>query len=223
MFGLILGFAIGCSDDKTSAEDPDSASDSDTVDSDTDTTDSGSDAVDCFSLSEEQCAAIDTCYLLSGQLMNVVEDGFCVDWDADFTFLECTDMAVGEPVILYAAPPDDSSVCYAFRSGNIPQQWVYCENVVDDCLDCSSLGPDECAAREDCSSIGGMMMQPTDDGDFCIDWEAEGSVVGCRDEGPCGDAESYAQPPDDPTVCWFFSDTCIPDGWIGCGSGQECE
>jgi hypothetical protein len=68
-----------------------------------------------------------------------------------------------------------------------------------------------------------MMMQAMEDGDFCIDWEAEGAIIGCKETGPCGDAETYAHPEENPTQCWFFADTCIPEGRVSCSSGEECQ
>jgi hypothetical protein len=58
------------------------------------------------------------------------------------------------------------------------------------------LASEECDANPNCSTIGGMMMEATEDDDFCIDWEAEGAIVGCKDTGPCDDAETYARPED---------------------------
>ena len=90
-------------------------------------------------------------------------------------------------------------------------------------LSCPELSLDSCAEDENCRIVGAGAMGQTADGDLCIDMNAEGEELGCIDNGPCDDAETYARAPDSET-CYFFADTCIPEGWLPCAVGgvDEC-
>ena len=181
-------------------------------------------AVDCSALSAQECDTQAECSAIVAQeMLGNGDGGFCIDWEAEMEQVGCTGSASSITVETYAASPAEPETCWYFRNGTIPMGWVTCENVTQECPSCSTLDAEECAASPTCTSIGGMMMQSTEDGDFCIDWEGEAATLGCKDTGPCEDAETYARPEDNPDVCWFFADTCIPEGWVSCSSGAECE
>ena len=177
-------------------------------------------AVECAEISVEECEAND-CGTLSGRPTIELLDGTsCINWLAPPVAVSCTNEMSAEAVISFASPAE-GEVCYAFSSGTTPAGWVECA-AVDECTGCDGLPEDQCEASEACASIGAAPMTPVGE-DFCIDYSASGAVVGCKESGPCGDAETYARPPGD-TGCWYFADTCIPEGWEYCGaSGEECQ
>ena len=90
-------------------------------------------------------------------------------------------------------------------------------------LDCSTLDAAECNNQAECFSIVAQAMQETDDGNFCIDWEAEQEDVGCTAMASALTAETYAAPPDEADTCWYFRSGSIPQGWVECAAIiEEC-
>ena len=92
--------------------------------------------------------------------------------------------------------------------------------------ECAALPVDECADRDDCQQIMALEIHERD-GELCVDYGDERVAKGCLDAGMmCGMAITYAAPADDPSDCWWFSNTCIPEGWGPCdplvGGVGEC-
>ncbi len=86
-----------------------------------------------------------------------------------------------------------------------------------DAPDCAEVTAEECGERPDCLTVEGRPAQATDDG-FCVEYAATPTAHDCQDgKGGCGDIPYLAVPADDPSVCWWFPNTCIPDGWVLCG------
>ena len=91
-------------------------------------------------------------------------------------------------------------------------------------LDCSTLDTAECSNQAECFSIVAQAMQRTDDGNFCIDWEAEMEDVGCSASSSALTVETYAAPPDAVDTCWYFRSETIPQGWVECVADiEECQ
>lgn len=83
---------------------------------------------------------------------------------------------------------------------------------------CADLGMEACMTTEGCMGIGGRELRMTDTG-AC--WGPR-EFVECQMAMGCGDAITYACPPDDKTL-WEFSDTCTPEGWVACGPPPPIE
>ncbi len=91
------------------------------------------------------------------------------------------------------------------------------ETGTPDTPDCAEVTAEECGERPDCLTVEGRPAQATDDG-FCVEYAATPTAHDCQDgKGGCGDIPYLAAPADDPSVCWWFPNTCIPDGWVLCG------
>ena len=110
---------IGCSD-KTKS-----------TDSATTTT-----SVDCSTLEVTECSNQAACFPILAQAMPENGDGsFCIDWEAEMEEVGCTASNSALTVETYAAPPDTTDVCWFFRSGSIPQGWVECASITEECLE----------------------------------------------------------------------------------------
>jgi hypothetical protein len=88
--------------------------------------------------------------------------------------------------------------------------------------DCDVLSIDECGVRSDCNLIYGteIAVDTTND---CYDLAEEAAAFGCMSvDMMCTEAITYAQ---DPSVgeCTWFSNGCIPTGWVSCSvPAEEC-
>ena len=82
--------------------------------------------------------------------------------------------------------------------------------------DCSDLSVADCASNSDCTVITAVQVE-YDERNECYDWDNNTQRVGCMsaDMG-CGAAFTYAAPSDNPEQCHGFTNTCIPEGWVGC-------
>jgi len=81
-------------------------------------------------------------------------------------------------------------------------------------VDCADVPPESCAASG-CETLSGRAVLNPATPDECIDGEAE--ALGCQDTGlGCGQAITFAASPEAPTECWYFTNTCVPDGWTKC-------
>lgn len=89
---------------------------------------------------------------------------------------------------------------------------------------CEDVAPEDCAATEGCAAITGRLLRTDTTPDPCVDFTDPGEPLACMSaDGGCGDAETLAAPPDDPSACTWFSSTCIPAGWVSCGDvADEC-
>jgi hypothetical protein len=95
----------------------------------------------------------------------------------------------------------------------------------DDPVVCQDLTPLDCKERSDCVVIQAKALSLDCSGESCLDWDTPSEDKGCMDaEGGCGDAETIAASPQDPSECWWFSSTCIPGGWTVCDTQwvDEC-
>ena len=82
--------------------------------------------------------------------------------------------------------------------------------------ECSDLSVADCASNSDCTVITAVQVE-YDERNECYDWDNNTQRVGCMsaDMG-CGAAFTYAAPPDNPEQCHGFTNTCTPEGWVGC-------
>ena len=81
---------------------------------------------------------------------------------------------------------------------------------------CGDLTADECSTYENCVTITASLtvVNPEEE---CLDWANSVENVGCMDaDMACGDAITYAASADDPTQCYGFTSTCVPQGWSDC-------
>lgn len=82
--------------------------------------------------------------------------------------------------------------------------------------ECASLDADACEADEACSAIGGREID-TDADPWCVDFSAPETPMGCGEVvRACDEAETLAAPAADPAACVWFSNGCIPEGWVAC-------
>lgn len=82
---------------------------------------------------------------------------------------------------------------------------------------CADMDVDTCATTDRCATIDAREIQ-TQDGVQCVDFALPSVPRGCGTaELECGQAITYAAPPEDPEACWWFSSTCLPSGWVTCG------
>ena len=113
---LLTILFIGCSDETKS------------TDSATPTT------INCSTLDAAECSNQAECFPIVAQAMQGTGDGnFCIDWEAEMEDVGCTASSSNLTVETYAAPPDAADTCWYFRSGTIPQGWVECAAVIDEC------------------------------------------------------------------------------------------
>ena len=88
-------------------------------------------------------------------------------------------------------------------------------------LNCEELSLEECSSSSDCSPRSARPIT-FDDVNECWTIE-EPQNVSCMDAVlSCMDVETYAQDPDS-EECWFFSSSCIPEGWTNCSDREELE
>ena len=99
-------------------------------------------------------------------------------------------------------------------------------------MDCSSVEPSacgdmsitECETNDSCAVIYASQVILYED--ECFAWANSIESVGCMDIAlDCGQAFTYAASPEDPSGCYGFTNTCIPQGWGDCSQGTypECE
>jgi len=81
---------------------------------------------------------------------------------------------------------------------------------------CIELFPSECAQESECQLVEGFVING-DPGEECVQHTGDTVGLGCDAAGrDCLDVETLAAPADDPTDCYLFSDSCIPEGWVDC-------
>jgi hypothetical protein len=84
---------------------------------------------------------------------------------------------------------------------------------------CASLDIDACRADDECQTINATPIVYDDEVGACMDGGARGPV-GCMngtDAHECGSHIRGAAPPEDPSECYYFTNWCIPSGWVACG------
>jgi hypothetical protein len=89
---------------------------------------------------------------------------------------------------------------------------------------CANTAVESCE-DQGCALIRARELQDDGDGGVCVDWSDETVPKGCMDADlGCAEAEALAAPADDPTDCWWFSNLCLPEGWVSCESTEygEC-
>ncbi len=90
---------------------------------------------------------------------------------------------------------------------------------------CATTDLGSCEALGDCALISARELRDDGDGEVCVDFTAETVPKGCMDaEQGCAEAETLAAPADDPSDCWWFSNLCLPEGWVSCETSEygEC-
>ena len=93
-------------------------------------------SLDCSTLDAAECSNQAECFPIVAQAMQENGDGsFCIDWEAEMEDVGCSAFSSDLTVETYAAPPDEADTCWFFRSGSIPQGWVECAFVTDECLE----------------------------------------------------------------------------------------
>jgi hypothetical protein len=86
-------------------------------------------------------------------------------------------------------------------------------------LNCEELSLEECSSGADCSPRSARLIT-FDDVNECWTTE-EPQNVSCMDAVlSCMSVETYAHAPDS-QECWFFSNSCIPEGWTLCSDLEE--
>ena len=84
--------------------------------------------------------------------------------------------------------------------------------------DCTDLSVTDCASREDCAAITASQTVLNAE-EECLDWANSVEDVGCMNaEMGCDNAITYAASAADPTQCYGFPSTCIPQGWSDCNT-----
>ena len=88
--------------------------------------------------------------------------------------------------------------------------------------ECLALDAKTCLDDETCATIDARRI--IENGPVpCVDMSGPPSGVGCHSASTSCDAHAtLAAGPDDPTRCWWFADSCIPDTWTEC-EYQELE
>ena len=86
----------------------------------------------------------------------------------------------------------------------------------DEPADCTELSVAECASADECTVITSSQVE-YDQRNECYTWSNNVERVGCMaaDMG-CGSAFTYAAAPDNPSQCYGFTNTCVPQGWVDC-------
>lgn len=88
--------------------------------------------------------------------------------------------------------------------------------------DCPEVPAEACSDRPDCISADGRPTQTTEEG-TCVEYSTEATAHGCLSKkGGCGDIPVLAAP-EAGAECWWFPNTCIPQGWVKCGSYDKWE
>ena len=81
---------------------------------------------------------------------------------------------------------------------------------------CSDVSPSECGSTDGCFVLTGSPVGWNSSNE-CIAWANTVEQVGCMStEFDCGAMISYAAPPEDPSNCYGFSNTCYPEAWVSC-------
>jgi len=92
-------------------------------------------------------------------------------------------------------------------------------------MGCVDMSISDCEAAESCSVIHASSVA-LNEGEECFAWANSVDSVGCMDADlGCGQAFTYAASPEDPSGCFGFTNTCIPQGWGDCSQGTypECD
>lgn len=86
---------------------------------------------------------------------------------------------------------------------------------------CIDLFPSECSLRSDCDEVAGRPLGRSSAGAPCVETLGDPVARGCAGAGAdCVDGEILAAPPEDPDECWWFADSCVPDGWMPCADTE---
>jgi hypothetical protein len=89
-----------------------------------------------------------------------------------------------------------------------------CLDTPDETLLCTDLYPSECAQQAACKILSGYSVSEEDG---CVDFTGGGVGSGCEsDTRECVDESTLAAPPDDPSDCFLFTDSCVPTDWVSC-------
>jgi len=99
--------------------------------------------------------------------------------------------------------------------------WLFALAPLTGCLDtpeepvlCTDLYPSECAQQAECTILSGYSVSTVEG---CVDFTGGGVGSGCdSNERVCLDQETLAAPPEDPSDCFLFTDSCVPTDWVSC-------
>jgi len=81
---------------------------------------------------------------------------------------------------------------------------------------CVDLYPSECEGQSTCMTLTAYGVLGTDDAP-CADYTGDPVGVGCDNGGrACTEESTLAAPPDDPSDCFLFIDSCTPADWVAC-------
>jgi hypothetical protein len=89
---------------------------------------------------------------------------------------------------------------------------------------CANTAVESCE-DQGCALIRARELQDDGDGGVCVDWSDERGPPRARPGArPRPPPPPLAAPADDPTDCWWFSNLCLPEGWVSCESTEygEC-
>ena len=84
---------------------------------------------------------------------------------------------------------------------------------------CIELTPLECSSFDSCAVISGLQMIFNEDND-CYDIDSMADVGCMESDRSCTAAETSAAPSAE-GACHMFSNGCIPEGWVACGSEYQ--
>lgn len=82
---------------------------------------------------------------------------------------------------------------------------------------CETLEPSACGARADCTALNGRELTiPDTGGAACYDLGSAEPLACLTGEVTCGAAITFATQPDGHGPCYYFTNTCVPEGWVSC-------
>jgi hypothetical protein len=82
---------------------------------------------------------------------------------------------------------------------------------------CEMFGENDCSLDPDCVVVYGYPIVDDTGAEACVDRSAGSTFLGCVSGlAGCGD---YPTTAGDGFTCWWFPNTCVPDGWTWCGDG----
>ena len=85
---------------------------------------------------------------------------------------------------------------------------------------CTGQAQEQCDEFSHCTSIFASAITPDEEQECSTYGESE--YVGCREDRVCDDSIAFAQSSEE-LVCYTFTSTCIPEGWVDCSSRYEQE
>ncbi len=97
-----------------------------------------------------------------------------------------------------------------------------CETTpAEDETPCVDFFPSECAQETACAIVEGFVVTESE-GSVCVDYTGDTLGLACDvADRSCLAIETLAASADDPTDCYLFPDSCIPDGWGDCEEVSE--